>query len=125
MAHFAELDENNIVQRVLVVDNAVITREDGKEYEEDGVNYLRGIFGSSTSWKQTSYNGSFRVNYAGSGMGYDVENDMFYNPVSPFPSWIYNEATGRWDAPVERPICADDKSGVDWNEETGAWNIRD
>jgi hypothetical protein len=126
MAHFAELDENNIVKRVLVVDNAVITREDGKEYEEDGVNYLRGIFGSSTLWKQTSYNENFRVNYAGKGMGYDSVNDMFYITECPFPSWTYNGETGRHDPPVERPICPDDRPcKVDWNESTETWDVID
>jgi len=125
MAHFAELDENNIVKRVLVVANHIITREDGKEYEEEGVKYLRGIFGSLTLWKQTSYNGNFRVNYTGKGMGYDAENDMFYDPVSPFPSWIYNGTTGFWDAPVERPILPDDKQTTKWDEDEGTWKIID
>lgn len=125
MAHFAELDENNIVKRVLVVANHVITKDD-KEYEELGVEFLKNIFGSSTIWKQTSYNRTFRVNHAGRGMAYDPENDMFYDPVQPYPSFSYNVETGWWEAPVERPFLPDDRPcKIEWNEDTKTFDIID
>ena len=67
MAHFAELDSNNLVLRVLVVDNSMIKNEKGNEVEQLGIDFLKSLFGQETFWVQTSYNGSFRKNYAGIG----------------------------------------------------------
>lgn len=80
MAHFAELDENNIVIRVLVVSNDDITDKNGVEQESLGVAFLQNIFGSTTAWKQTSYNNNFRGRYAGTAMIYDPVEDMFVAP---------------------------------------------
>ena len=117
MAHFAELDENNIVSRVIVVSNADTSDVNGVEREEIGVAFCRSLFGASTIWKQTSYNGNFRKNYAGIGYSYDASRDAFI-PPKPFPSWVLNEQTCLWDAPVARP--GDGKVYV-WNEPTISW----
>lgn len=79
MAHFAELDENNIVLQVIVVNNEELLLEDGTESEIKGIEYLQSIFGSNTTWVQTSYNNSFRGRYAGIGMLYDKDKDIFTN----------------------------------------------
>lgn len=81
MAHFAELDSNNTVLRVLVVSNDDITDENGDEQEELGVAFLQGLLGEDTIWKQTSYNNNFRGTYAGIGYTYDEENDVFVPPA--------------------------------------------
>lgn len=77
MAHFAELDLNNIVKRVIVVDNDKLFDENNLEVEEIGINYCKSIFGNDTLWKQTSYNGNFRSIYAYPGCSYDEKNDVF------------------------------------------------
>lgn len=79
MAHFAELDENNIVKRVLVVDNSKLL-DNGVEAEEKGIDFLKRLFGKDTRWVQTSYNGKFREKYAGAGDLYDATNDRFVDP---------------------------------------------
>jgi len=81
MAHFARI-EDNIVREVIVVNNAVITDEKGKEQESLGVAFCKSLFGEDTNWVQTSYNGSFRGKYAGSGDKYDAELDEFVSPIS-------------------------------------------
>lgn len=77
MAHFAQLDENNIVTGVLVVNNEKLIDESGNESEQKGIDFLKGLFGQDTKWVQTSYNGNFRGKYAGIGDWYDEENDKF------------------------------------------------
>ena len=115
MAHFAKLDENNTVLEVHVVNNEVIT-VDGVETEQAGVDFLTGLFGHSL-WKQTSYNGSFRKNYAGIGFIFDEERDAFIQQ-QPYPSWVLDEETCRWEAPTPRPT-----DGITvWNEETTSWD---
>ena len=117
MAHFAELDENNIVLRVIVVSNADTSDVNGVEREEIGVAFCRSLFGSSTIWKQTSYNGNFRKNYAGIGYLYDASRDAFI-PPRPFLSWLLNEQTCLWEAPVAYP---NDGKGYRWDEPTLSW----
>lgn len=77
MAHFAKLDKNNIVTEVIVVNNEVITDENGNENEQLGIDFCKQLFGTDTKWVQTSYNGSFRERYAGIGMYYDEVEDTF------------------------------------------------
>ena len=79
MAHFAKI-ENNVVTQVIVVNNEVIIDEDGIEQEALGVAFCKSLFGEDTEWLQTSYNGNFRNHYAGVGMLYDSEQDIFYVP---------------------------------------------
>ena len=131
MAHFAEIDENNIVLRVTVVNNEVITDGDGVEQEQLGVDFLTDLLGGT--WKQTSYNTKggvhkldgtpFRKNYAGSGYIYDEVRDAFISP-KPFSSefwagsWILNETTCIWEAPLAYP---DDGKDYFWNEDITNW----
>lgn len=124
MAHFAKLDENNVVIHVSVVDNWNVVDGQGNEVEQIGVDYLKQIHGGNTNWKQTSYNGNFRKNYAGIGYTYNADIDAFV-PPQPFASWVLNNETAHWDAPVAKP--ADDGTGdppkqYTWNEETTSWD---
>ena len=120
MAHFAELDENNKVLRVIVVHNDVII-VDGKEQESVGQDFLKGLYGSDGIWIQTSYSHKFRKNYAGIGFEYDKSKDVFI-PLQPYPSWTLNEDTVRWIAPKAYP---DDGKIYDWDEDTISWKERD
>ena len=104
MSHFAEIDNNNIVQRVIVA-------------EQDFIN--SGAVGDSFRWVQTSYNNNFRKNYAGKGYTYDKTRDAFIAP-QPFPSWLLDEDTCRWDAPIPYP---DDGKMYTWDEDTTSWVI--
>jgi len=115
MAHFAEIDSNNIVLRVLVVDNNDLLDSENNESEALGTTYLTDAFGGN--WKQTSYNNNFRKNYAGSGYTYDSSRDAFI-PSKPYPSWTLNEDTCGWDAPVTMP---DDGKAYIWDEDTTNW----
>lgn len=105
MAHFAEIDNNNIVQRVLVVDN---------EQEHRGEEFLSNDLGLGGRWIQTSYNGNFRKQYAGVGYYYDETKDIFVQP-QPYPSWTLDE-NNDWQPPVVRP---DEVSY--WDEESLSW----
>ena len=101
MAHFAEIDENNIVLRVIVV---------ADEHEADGENWCNGFLGGT--WKQTSFNTvgnvhaldgtPFRKNYAGVDYTYDTTRDAFI-PPKPYPSWALNETTCLWESPIDYP----------------------
>jgi hypothetical protein len=115
MAHFAKLDENNNVLAVHVVNNDVITI-DGNESEQAGVDFLTGLHGH-TLWKQTSYNGTFRKNYAGIGYTYDAVRNAFIAP-KPYSSWTLNETTCQWEAPVVYPT---DNKRYTWDEASTSW----
>ena len=101
MAHFAELDENNIVLRVIVVSNDDTADEDGNEVEAIGITFCQNLVGGT--WIQTSYNDNIRRQYAGIGYTYDPDADIFIAP-SPFPSWV--KVLGEhvdWEPPTPRP----------------------
>ena len=115
MAHFAKLDENNNVLAVHVVKNDVITI-DGVESEQAGVDFLTDLYGH-TLWKQTSYNGTIRKNYAGVGYTYDTGRNAFIAP-KPYSSWILDEATCQWEAPVVYPT---DGKQYGWFEPNQQW----
>ena len=100
--HFAELNENNEVIYVAYMDNEIITDENGNEVEELGIQHLHTHHGAERKWVRTSYRGNFRNKYAGLGDTYREDLDMFISP-SPYPSWILNETTGQWEAPVTQP----------------------
>lgn len=117
MAHFAQLDENNLVTQVIVVHNNELIDGDGKENEFRGVQFCRTLFGEDTVWVQTSYNGNMRKNYAGIGFTYDVSRDAFI-PPKPFASWALNEGTCRWEAPIPYP---QDGKNYRWDEPTLSW----
>ena len=102
MSHFAELDENNIVTRVIVVSNDDIKDVNGVESEEIGVAFCKKLLGVETNWKQTSYNNNIRVRYAGIGYSYNAELDAFVAPPQ-FPSFVFNPETTDWEAPLPKP----------------------
>jgi hypothetical protein len=116
MAHFAQLDDNNVVTQVIVVANAELLL-DGVESEVKGISFCKSLFGEDTKWVQTSYNGNFRKNYAGIGYTYDASNDYFYAP-QPFPSWTL-DADAKWQSPVPYPT---DHKLYTWNEATLSWD---
>jgi hypothetical protein len=118
MAHFAKLDEDNIVIKINVLNNDVL---DPQNEEFSGILFLTEWSGGHSNWKQTSYNGSFRKNYANVGDIYDSERDAFYNP-QPYTSWILDESTCRWVPPVEKP--EDDGVPYVWDEESQKWSPR-
>ena len=117
MAHFAQLDENNIVTQVIVVSNEDIKDSEGNESELTGIAFCKSLLGANTIWKQTSYNANIRKNYAGIGFTYDATRDAFIAP-KPFNSWLLNETTCIWESPVSYP---NDGNPYRWDEETTSW----
>ena len=115
MAHFAQLNENNVVTQVIVVANKDTADANGVEKEHIGAAFCEKLLGGT--WKQTSYNAKMRKNYAGIGFTYDADRDAFI-PPKPFNSWVLNEDTCHWQAPVAMP---DDDKVYSWNEETTSW----
>ena len=113
MAHFAQLNEQNIVAQVIVVANEELL-ENGTESEAKGIAFCQSLFGGN--WKQTSYNGTIRKNYAGIGYTYDEQRDAFI-PPQPFPSWVMSEETCQWSAPVAMPT----DGMYSWDESTTSW----
>ena len=99
MAHFAQLDENNIVTQVIVVANEDIQDANGNEVESIGVAFCQKLLGAETNWKQTSYNNNIRVRYAGIGYSYNAKLDAFV-PPQPFASWTLNKKTADWVSPL-------------------------
>ena len=121
MAHFCQLDENNVVTQVIVVDNKDCADATGVEKESIGIAFCERLFGGT--WKQTSYNASFRKNYAGIGYTYNADIDAFV-PPKPFASWLLNEETAQWDAPVAMPEDAgtgEPPKRYQWDETTVNW----
>jgi hypothetical protein len=119
MAHFAKLDKDNNVIEVHGVNNIDMLAADGSESEVMGVAFLIRWSGGYSNWKQTSYNGKIRKNYAGVGYKYDSQRDAFIAP-QPFPSWVLNEDTCLWDAPVPMPT---DGQPYKWDEATTSWVV--
>jgi hypothetical protein len=117
MAHFAEIDENNIVQRVVVINNDILLDSDGNEQEALGVEFCAQTFGGT--WKQTSYNSNIRKNFAGVGYSYDATRNAFLAP-RPFVSWTLDEETCHWQAPVAHPL---DDNEYEWDETNQAWSL--
>jgi hypothetical protein len=115
MAHFAQL-ENNVVKQVIVVSNQDILDDKGQESEEKGIAFCSNLLGGT--WKQTSYNGTIRKNYAGVGYTYDEGRDAFVAP-KPFNSWVLDETTCQWKASVDYPT---DGGRYTWNETTQNWD---
>ncbi len=116
MAHFAELDENNVVTKVIVVHNNELL--DGEtESEAKGVEFCSTLFGH-TNWVQTSFNHSIRKHFAGVGYTYDSDSDVFLAP-QPFPSWSLDD-NNDWQPPTPMP---EDDNIYSWNEETQGWDL--
>ena len=118
MAHFAKIGSNNKVISVHSVHNNELLDANGVEQEANGIQFLTNLHGSAI-WKQTSYNGNIRKNFAGIGYTYDEDRDAFI-PKKPFNSWILNEDTCRWDAPVVKP---NDGQNYNWNETIQNWEL--
>lgn len=117
MAHFAQLDESNVVLQVIVIANDELIDSDGFELEQKGIDFCKTLFGEDTVWKQTSYNGKIRKNYAGIGFIYDEALNAFV-PPQPYPSWLLNPDTAQWESPIPYP-----KDGKlhRWDEPTLSW----
>lgn len=116
MAHFAQLDDNNVVTQVIVVANNELLL-DGVESEAKGVIFCKSLFGEDSKWVQTSYNANIRKNYAGIGFKYDSALDAFIAP-KPFDSWILDEDTAQWEAPTPYPT---DGKIYYWSEDDLTW----
>lgn len=114
MAHYCRLDENNIVTEVIVIDNKDTADANGVEKEYIGAAFCERLFGGT--WKQTSYNGNIRKNYAGIGYTYQADIDAFV-PPKPYASWTL-DANAQWQAPTAMPT---DGKMYSWNEETQTW----
>jgi len=122
MAYFAQLNQNNVVIRVISVNNPVILDENEQESEEIGIAFCKSLCGEETIWKQTSYNANFRVRYAGTGYTYDESLDAFI-PPKPHNSWILNLQTCNWEAPVPMPEYDPQEGYYVWNEELNNWQF--
>jgi hypothetical protein len=119
MAYFAKLNSENIVENVISINNVVITDANGVEQEQLGIDFINQLYNTNDTWKQTSYNNNIRKNYAGIGYTYDETRDAFIAP-KPFNSWILNETTCQWNAPVAYP---NDEQFYKWNEEILNWEL--
>ena len=122
MAHYAELDSNNVVKQVIVVSNADTSTAQGEEKESIGIAFCERLLGGT--WVKTSYNATIRKNYAGIGYTYDKDRDAFI-PPKPYASWVLDETTCRWNAPVAMPSDAgqgDPPKMYTWNENTTSWD---
>jgi hypothetical protein len=132
MAYFAKLNSENIVEQVISINNAVITDANGAEQEQLGINFINQLYNTNDTWKQTSYNTiggihklggvPFRKNYASIGYTYDSQRDAFI-PKKPFNSWILNENTCLWEAPVAYPVDSNINNRYKWNEEILNWEL--
>jgi hypothetical protein len=118
MAYFAQLDRHNIVAQVIAVSN-VDAPDPFPASETAGQAFIVSL-GLDGEWRQTSYNGTFRYNYAGIGYTYDPARDAFI-PPKPYPSWVLNDSTCLWEPPVPYPTDGQD---YNWNEETQSWVAR-
>ena len=117
MAHFAEINDEGIVQRVIVVGDSDTATSTGEEVESIGAEFCSKLLGGT--WKQTSYNGSLRFRFAGKGHYFDESRDAFI-PPQPYPSWELDELSLDWGSPVPYP---DSEEGeiYSWDEESTSW----
>ena len=132
MASFVKLGAGNKVLTVVVVSNDIATTE------QAGIDFLNNLYGTNEIWKQTSYNTiggehrlggtTFRKNFAGIGYKYDQTRDAFI-PPKPFSSWILNEETCLWEAPVNQPELTqeqrDNNNYYEWNETNQNWDLKE
>ena len=141
MAYFAKLGTGNIIEKVISINNSVITDANGIEQEQLGVDFINKLYNTRDVWKQTSFNTrggkyynldntlgnqskSFRKNFAGIGMRYHDNIDGFIS-IQPYNSWILNENTGDWNAPVAMPTTElEDNQYYYWNESIVNWEIK-
>ena len=141
MAHFAQLDGNNVVTQVIVVGNDDTSDSNGVEVESIGVAFCQKLLGAETNWKQTSYNGNMRGNYAGIGYTYMSNvatlgvgsTDIFINQ-QPYASWTIDTTSPSWKAPITQPTLTDEEIAAnkyyEWNESayqgdnTKGWDLK-
>ena len=121
MAKFAKLNENDIVLEVQCVANEELLDDSGNEIEAKGIAFLTNWSGGHTNWVQTNIHSLIRKNYSNIGYTYDRTRDAFIAP-KPFNSWILNEETCQWEAPVPYPSSVLPHY---WNEETLSWNAQE
>ena len=122
MAHFAKINSENLVTEVIVINNDVILDSNGEEQESLGVDFCKQIYGDGT-YKQTSYNSKIRKNMATVGSTYDTSRDAFIRPKR-YSSWVLDESTCRWKAPVDEPDDSETKGGnvlYQWDESSTSW----
>ena len=123
MASFAKIGLNNKVIEVVSVHNNELKDSNGVEQENIGIDYLTKLTGWAI-WKQTSYNGSIRKNFAGIGHTYDEDRNAFISPKpTQYPSWVLNETTCQWEAPIAKPDDETETKRYGWNEETQQWDV--
>jgi len=115
MAHFAELDDKNVVKQVIVVHNNELLDENGNESESKGIDFCQSLFGGN--WKQTSFNGTIRKHFAGIAYFYDESKDAFI-PPKPYESWHLDQDLLIWKAPYPRP---NDGKAYFWDETNLIW----
>lgn len=115
MAHFAQINSDNVVTQVIVVSNADCGGGEYPASDSIGAAFCTNLLGGT--WKQTSYNNNFRKRYAGIGYTFNEELDAFIAP-KPYPSWTLNTDTADWEAPVARPA----EGFWTWNESTQQWD---
>ena len=127
MAHFAQLDSNNVVTQVIVVSNSDTSDNNGVEVESIGVAFCQKLLGAETNWKQTSYNGKMRGNYAGVGFTYMSNvatlgvgsTDIFINQ-QPHASWTVDTTAANWKSPITQPTLTDEEVAAnkyyEWDE---------
>lgn len=120
MAFFAEIDSDNVVTQVLVVDDEKILDESGEVSEALGIAHLRNVFENDSNWLLCDSTGVYRKNFPAVNSTYDQVNDAFILE-QPYPSWVLNETTFQWEAPVSCPGSTDDYY---WNEDLGQWAER-
>lgn len=118
MAHFAQMNGNTVAQ-VIVVNNETLEHAPFPESEAVGIAFCQSLFGADTEWRQTSYNATFRKNYAGIGFTYDEVLDAFI-PPQPYPSWTLDEDKAQWEPPVPYPS---DGKEYTWDEDTQSWVV--
>jgi hypothetical protein len=131
MASFAKLNSENIVEQVISIHNNELL-DNGVESEAKGIAFCKSLYGQDTNWKQTSYNTiagihnnggtPFRKNHASIGYTYDQTKDAFI-PNKPYESWILNESTCQWEAPIPMPNDVSYEKMYYWNEETLSWDL--
>lgn len=107
MAHFAEIDADGIVKRVIVVHDSI---------EASGAEWCASMYGGT--WVQTSYCGRIRKNFAGIGFAYDQVRDAFIPPNPGFPSWVLDAESCQWQAPIPIP---QDGNAWSWDEQAMSW----
>ena len=123
MATFAKIGLNSKVISVHSIHNNELKDSNGVEQENIGIDYLTKLTGWAI-WKQTSYNGNIRKNFAGIGHTYDEDRNAFISPKpTQYPSWVLNETTCQWEAPIAKPDDETETKRYGWNEETQQWDV--